>query len=86
VQARHSVADESELERLTTIWSQTLTALLPAAAARTSRYLVRVTPEQDQTLVALAGERISDVWPLSPLQEGLFYQAQVDSGNDIYTA
>ena len=29
---------------------------------------------------------IEDIWPLTPLQEGLYYQAQVDAGADIYTA
>jgi amino acid adenylation domain-containing protein len=86
VEGKYSAAGDLEFEQLSEIWAQTLTALLPTAAARTSRYLVRVTPEQDEALIALGGEHISDVWPLSPLQEGLFYQAQVERDNDIYTA
>ncbi|WP_020104823.1 non-ribosomal peptide synthetase [Nocardia sp. 348MFTsu5.1] len=86
VEGRSTAATDLELDQLSAIWVQTLTAMLPSAAARTSRYLVRVTPQQDAALISLAGEHISDVWPLSPLQEGLFYQAQVDPDNDIYTA
>ncbi|MGW0451487.1 amino acid adenylation domain-containing protein [Gordonia sputi] len=56
----------------------------------------RVIADADRRLVALDDatvERltrehgtIDDIWPLTPLQEGLFFQSQVDASDDIYTA
>ncbi|MGV9481506.1 condensation domain-containing protein [Gordonia aichiensis] len=56
----------------------------------------RVVAGADRRLVTLddvALERLShehgtldDVWPLTPLQEGLFFQSQVDASDDIYSA
>ncbi|WP_262365360.1 non-ribosomal peptide synthetase [Gordonia sp. OPL2] len=48
----------------------------------------RLVPVDEQAMTALRARYgdIDDVWPLAPLQEGLYYQARVDSDADIYTA
>ncbi|WP_020519651.1 non-ribosomal peptide synthetase [Catelliglobosispora koreensis] len=62
-----------------------------AAVAKTAR--PRLTPS-DLTAITLTqpeidslGEHIEDIWPLSPLQEGLFFHSSYDTGGvDVYTA
>ncbi|MFW0790737.1 amino acid adenylation domain-containing protein [Gordonia sp. CPCC 205333] len=59
-----------------------LTAAVAEFAADT------LIPLDDSELASLESRYglIEDIWPLAPLQEGLFYQAQVDADDDIYTA
>ncbi len=46
--------------------------------------LVTLTPAE---LARLSSEPVDDVWPLSPLQEGLFFHAGYDTAElDVYTA
>ncbi|MFF7202533.1 amino acid adenylation domain-containing protein [Streptomyces sp. NPDC008141] len=52
----------------------------PAAAA------IDLTPEERSRVERLAPGRIDDVWPLAPLQEGLFFHSTYDDGSlDVYT-
>ncbi len=56
--------------------------------ALTPSDLVALTLRQDEIerVEATHGGPLDDVWPLSPLQEGLFFHASYDSGRrDIYT-
>ena len=70
--------------------------VIPHADALAHAITDRVIADADRRLVALDDatvERltrehgtIDDIWPLTPLQEGLFFQSQVDASDDIYTA
>ncbi|MEE4023058.1 amino acid adenylation domain-containing protein [Gordonia sp. PKS22-38] len=59
---------------------------LVAAVARAADD--RLVPLEDDAVEFLADRHgeIEAVWPLTPLQEGLYYQARVDADADIYTA
>ncbi|WP_460655941.1 non-ribosomal peptide synthase/polyketide synthase [Kribbella endophytica] len=48
--------------------------------------LVQLDGAQLDRVTAAAGTAITDVWPLSPLQEGLYFQHALDSDSDAYTA
>ncbi|MFD0385036.1 condensation domain-containing protein [Streptomyces stramineus] len=46
---------------------------------------ITLTPEETARIEAAAGLPVSDVWPLSPLQEGMFFHATYDVGAlDVY--
>ena len=70
--------------------------VIPHADTLAQAITDRVIADADRRLVALdeaTVERltrehgtIDDIWPLTPLQEGLFFQSQVDASDDIYTA
>ena len=83
--------DAEELERV----ARRARDLLASARRRASRprtadgrpMLANVT---DSDLAALAGDppaAVLDVWPLTPLQEGLYFQSRIDgTDGDVYTA
>ncbi len=48
--------------------------------------LAPLTQAELDVVVAAAPGGIETVWPLSPLQEGLYFQAGISDGADIYTA
>ncbi|MFD3666006.1 amino acid adenylation domain-containing protein [Streptomyces sp. NPDC058659] len=45
-----------------------------------------LTPEETERVHAAAGLPVADVWPLSPLQEGMYFHATYDAGDalDVY--
>ncbi|KOG07400.1 MULTISPECIES: non-ribosomal peptide synthetase [Streptomyces] len=45
-----------------------------------------LTPEETERVRAAAGRPVADVWPLSPLQEGMYFHATYDTGDtlDVY--
>ncbi|WP_344016442.1 non-ribosomal peptide synthase/polyketide synthase [Pseudonocardia xinjiangensis] len=48
--------------------------------------LVDLTDGERERVRALCPGGLEQVWPLSPLQEGLFFHAALDFGSDAYTA
>ncbi|MFI1016710.1 amino acid adenylation domain-containing protein [Streptomyces sp. NPDC020965] len=49
---------------------------------------VDLTPEERARVERLAPGRVADIWPLAPLQEGLFFHSTYDAGDsalDVYT-
>ncbi|QCQ93711.1 non-ribosomal peptide synthetase [Rhodococcus sp. SGAir0479] len=48
--------------------------------------LAGLTQREVDTVVAAAPDGVETIWPLSPLQEGLYFQAGISDGSDIYTA
>ncbi|MFJ8039081.1 amino acid adenylation domain-containing protein [Kitasatospora sp. NPDC096147] len=55
---------------------------VPAAPAP----LTELTADQLASVERTAGRKVSEVWPLSPLQEGMYFHASYDSGDalDVY--
>ncbi|WP_439108940.1 amino acid adenylation domain-containing protein [Gordonia desulfuricans] len=60
-------------------------AITAAVTALADDRLVTLDAATLDALAAAHGE-IEHVWPLTPLQEGLYYQARMDADADIYTA
>ncbi|MCF7549503.1 non-ribosomal peptide synthetase [Pseudonocardia sp. WMMC193] len=57
-------------------------AAVPADAGPTDvdlRATLDLTAEDEAALAAVAGGPVADVWPLSPLQEGLYFQSVYDA-------
>ncbi|MEU2794839.1 amino acid adenylation domain-containing protein, partial [Streptomyces sp. NPDC007100] len=83
---------QAEVERLGEAWLEMLAGLAehttaPTAGGHTPSdfSLVHLTQEGVEELEAAAPELV-DVWPLSPLQEGLlFHSAYDDQGPDVYS-
>ncbi|MFD3455113.1 non-ribosomal peptide synthase/polyketide synthase [Streptomyces sp. NPDC058691] len=56
------------------------------AAERTGPVRPDLTPEETARLHGLAGGAPAEIWPLAPLQEGLFFHSAYDDGAlDVYT-
>ena len=59
----------------------------PAMGETDGGPLVTLTGEEHATVRRASPVPVADVWPLSPLQEGLYFHASYDSGGiDVYTA
>ncbi|WP_433609984.1 amino acid adenylation domain-containing protein [Prescottella agglutinans] len=58
----------------------------PAALTPSDVPLAALTQAEIDTVIAAAPEGVETIWPLSPLQEGLYFQAGIADGADIYTA
>ncbi len=75
-------------------WVAALRELVASAARHDGRGaltpsdvpLAPLTQAELDVVVAAAPGGIETVWPLSPLQEGLYFQAGISDGADIYTA
>ncbi|MFI5562666.1 amino acid adenylation domain-containing protein [Amycolatopsis japonica] len=80
--------DPATVERLGEAWLATLNALAddPAAGGYTpSDFALVELAQQDVTELEAATPGLTDIWPLSPLQEGmLFERAVADDGIDVY--
>ncbi|WP_149830615.1 non-ribosomal peptide synthetase [Streptomyces tailanensis] len=62
----------------------TVDATAPEAAATAAAFTL--TEEERERVERLAPGRVEDVWPLAPLQEGLFFHSTFDAGSlDVYT-
>ncbi|GAA4449301.1 non-ribosomal peptide synthetase [Phytohabitans houttuyneae] len=59
----------------------------PSAAEVSGAPLVALTGDEMATVRRASPVPVADIWPLSPLQEGLYFHASYDSGGiDVYTA
>ncbi|WP_045875184.1 non-ribosomal peptide synthetase [Pseudofrankia sp. DC12] len=58
----------------------------PAAAATRPAELVTLTAAERDRLARTFPAAVADVWPLSPLQEGLHFHSALDQTSDAYTA
>ncbi|ANN20077.1 non-ribosomal peptide synthetase [Amycolatopsis orientalis] len=84
-------ADPATVERLGEAWLETLTALAalagdPTAGGHTPSdfELVGLT-QRDVTELEAAAPGLTDIWPLSPLQEGMLFERDFDAdGVDVY--
>jgi amino acid adenylation domain-containing protein/non-ribosomal peptide synthase protein (TIGR01720 family) len=64
-----------------------LAATAEVEGAALERPLVALTAEELDRVRRVCGGALDEVWPLSPLQEGLYFHASYDSGGiDVYTA
>ncbi|MER6666691.1 amino acid adenylation domain-containing protein [Amycolatopsis japonica] len=80
--------DPATVERLGEAWLATLNALAGDRAAgghTPSDFALVELAQQDVTELEAATPGLTDIWPLSPLQEGmLFERAVADDGVDVY--
>ncbi|MFC9789364.1 amino acid adenylation domain-containing protein [Rhodococcus sp. NPDC127528] len=85
---------DSDGEALSHGWAQAVRDLVEAAARHdgpgaltpSDVPLLALTQSELDRIAALSPAGVDAVWPLSPLQEGLYFQATFDAGADIYTA
>ncbi|TRO67713.1 non-ribosomal peptide synthetase [Streptomyces sp. IB201691-2A2] len=62
------------------------TAATPVAEARALRSDFALTAEETERVHRLSPGPVDDIWPLAPLQEGLFFHSTYDDGAlDVYT-
>ncbi|QOV99885.1 non-ribosomal peptide synthetase [Rhodococcus pyridinivorans] len=96
--AVHFTADEAldpgVVDRLAAAWRAALDDLLGRATAASGKTFLTpsdlahltLTQAEIDRVARVAPVRIEDIWPLSPLQRGLYFQSVFDSSKDIYTA
>ncbi|MFD5245857.1 amino acid adenylation domain-containing protein [Amycolatopsis sp. NPDC058340] len=84
-------ADFTAVERLGEAWTETLTALAalagdPGAGGHTpSDFALVALTRRDVTELEAAAPGLTDIWPLSPLQEGMLFERAFDAeGVDVY--
>nr|WP_296766735.1 non-ribosomal peptide synthetase [Rhodococcus sp. (in: high G+C Gram-positive bacteria)] len=65
-------------------WTSVLSELVHLGAVDAS--LSGLNTADIETVAAVAGAAPAHIWPLSPLQEGLYFQAQYAGAGDVYTA
>ncbi|WP_018348686.1 non-ribosomal peptide synthetase [Longispora albida] len=59
----------------------------PAATGHVAAEAFTLTEAETAQVERAAGQPVDQIWPLSPLQEGLYFHASYDSGDlDVYTA
>ncbi|MFF0817411.1 amino acid adenylation domain-containing protein [Rhodococcus sp. NPDC003318] len=87
----HGLGDGG-VERLAALWREAVTELIgiadSGAARLTPSDLRHIDLSQDEIdrVVAVSPVLVEDIWPLSPLQRGLYFQSVFDESADIYTA
>jgi amino acid adenylation domain-containing protein/non-ribosomal peptide synthase protein (TIGR01720 family) len=78
---------EDDVTTLATHWLDALGELADAADRLTPADLPLVSLRQAEIDHVVSRGDVRDIWPLSPLQEGLFFHASYDTaGLDVYTA
>ncbi len=85
--------DDAELATLAGLWRDALCELVALAEGGATSGLtpsdlrhIALTQSEIELVESVSDVVIEDIWPLSPLQRGLFFQSVFDSGQDIYTA
>ncbi|MGC0363537.1 amino acid adenylation domain-containing protein [Rhodococcus sp. 27YEA15] len=88
----HHGLTESDFHSLVDRWLSAATELVEVAgrggAGLTPSDLANITLGQREIdrIVAASPVIVEDIWPLSPLQRGLYFQSRFDDSTDIYTA
>ncbi|WP_156756938.1 non-ribosomal peptide synthetase [Actinokineospora pegani] len=78
------VLTEDEVRALAGHWFRALTALADAPGGRTPSDVL--APVDQRAVDALDAPELVDLWPLTPLQEGLLHLSGLDAeGPDVYT-
>ncbi|OLF19035.1 non-ribosomal peptide synthetase [Actinophytocola xanthii] len=80
---------EHDVRAVADHWSAAVRELAEAAGRLSAAKLALVRLDQAAVdrVVELAGGAVEDIWPLSPLQEGLYFHASYDTAElDVYTA
>jgi amino acid adenylation domain-containing protein len=83
----HGPADLAErfADAVRALAARAARGLTPAGLTRFERTAVPLEQEHLDRIERLAGSPVQDVWPLSPLQEGLYFHASYDdSALDVY--
>ncbi|ALC19242.1 peptide synthetase [Streptomyces pristinaespiralis] len=86
--------DGQDVRALGREWTQALRELIAGAPrnagpslAPADAPLVRLTPSETERVDSVSPYPVADIWPLSPLQEGIYFHASYDtSAVDVYTA
>jgi amino acid adenylation domain-containing protein/non-ribosomal peptide synthase protein (TIGR01720 family) len=83
----------TDVEALAQYWVQALEELVVLTTSGdlsqlkpSDLTLVNLDAEQLARITETAGTPLADVWPLSPLQEGLYFHSALDADSDAYTA
>ncbi|RVW06542.1 non-ribosomal peptide synthetase [Rhodococcus spongiicola] len=84
----------SDAEAISDGWAAALRELAALASGHTGPGLLTpsdvplaaLTQSEIDAVTAAAPAGVETIWPLSPLQEGLYFQAAIADGADIYTA
>ncbi|WP_301175268.1 non-ribosomal peptide synthetase [Actinomadura geliboluensis] len=85
------ILDAADVRELADAWFEALRGIAAHVAAGGGGHtpsdfpLVPLT-RTEVAEVAAAHPGLADLWPLSPLQQGFFFHALLDSGSDVYTA
>ncbi|MEH1164048.1 amino acid adenylation domain-containing protein [Micromonospora sp. CPCC 205539] len=67
-------------------WTAALRELADTTGSQTSSTLLALTPDEIAHVRDLSAAPVGDIWPLSPLQEGLYFHASYDADAlDVYT-
>nr|QEO74212.1 condensation domain-containing protein [uncultured bacterium] len=84
---------ETDVAALAQYWVQALQELVALSGSGALAQLrpadltlVQLDADQLARVTETAGTPIADVWPLSPLQEGLYFHSALDADSDAYTA
>ncbi|WP_279632626.1 non-ribosomal peptide synthetase [Streptomyces sp. Tu 2975] len=85
---------EQDVRALGRAWAEALRELIARTSENTGRSLVpadaplvRLTRAETERVENVSPFPVADIWPLSPLQEGIYFHASYDSSAvDVYTA
>ncbi|GAB3959813.1 hypothetical protein GCM10027614_80120 [Micromonospora vulcania] len=77
---------EDDVTRFADGWAAALRELADVTGSTTSSTLLALSPDEIAHVGDLSPAPVGDIWPLSPLQEGLYFHASYDAGAlDVYT-
>ncbi|MDN5893879.1 MAG: amino acid adenylation domain-containing protein [Nocardioides sp.] len=89
----NTVLDTTDTDTIARHWQEALTEISDAVLAGeiglvpADLDLIDLNTDQIAAVENIAApRRVQDIWPLSPLQEGLFFESQLRGADDTYTA